>query len=196
MVDEADSDEQRWQRAVAGDAAAREQIAALADRYARATMRRRGVPAGELDDLAQEVAIGVERCRENGMQIRVFRRFVYFRTLAIVKEHRARAMRSRTEAADLTEAVASAAGPAERAATDELLRAVAACRDALPEALRVVLDLRHAQDCMLREIAERTRLSLGGVRERFRRAWQQVQRCLHGRGFDLGADGGTDGGDP
>ena len=188
MVDEDNSDEQQWLRAIAGDTAARELVAARADRHARDTMRRRRVPARDLDDLAQEVAIGVERCRKNGTQIRVFRKFVYFRTLATLKEHRARKRRDRVVPGDLPEAMSSLPVPDEQASRHELIRAVATCRDALPPTLRTVLHLRHTQNLLMREIAEHTELSLGGVRERFRRAWERMQHCLRARGFELGGD--------
>jgi DNA-directed RNA polymerase specialized sigma24 family protein len=47
----------------------------------------------------------------------------------------------------------------------------------------MVVNLRHTNDCTLPEIAERLSLSLGGVRDRLRRAWQLLHTCLRSRGF-------------
>jgi len=52
----------------------------------------------------------------------------------------------------------------------------------------MVVTLRYTQDVKLQEIAERMSLSLGGVRDRLRRAWQQVHACLRSRGFSTEDD--------
>ena len=178
--------EDLWQRAVAGDAPACEQVAELASTYSREALRRRGAPASDLEDLVQDAVIGIERCRQRGHEVRFFQKFVYFRALAVLKDFRTRQLRVARLAQEQ-----QSAGPTEthpplddELASKELLQAVATCRDALPEPLRKVVVMRHTEDCMIREIAEQMSLSLGGVRERFRRAWSQMHDCLKRRGFD------------
>lgn len=177
-----------WLRAVAGEPDARARIAELAERYGRATLQRHGVRLPDLDDLVQEVVIGVDRCRASGQGVRVFQKFVYFRSLSILKTHRSRLRLRKHDAIDAVEPISDRPGPGGEMENLELTQAVASCRDALPEPLRVVVSLRHTQDCTLPEIADRLQLSLGGVRERLRRAWQQVQACLRGRGFHFDED--------
>lgn len=185
---EQSSDEELWQRAVDGDPDARERIAELTDRYSRLTLRRQGVSQPDLDDLAQEAVLGVDRCRTSARGVRVFQKFVYFRTLSILKTHRSRQRRRQAEDLDSHDPASHHPPPGAEAERHELTLAVARCRDALPEPLLMVVNLRHTNDCTLPEIATRLSLSLGGVRERLRRAWQQVHACLRGRGFSLEDD--------
>lgn len=182
------SEEELWQRAVGGDPAARARIAELADRYSRSTLRRSGVRGADVDDLAQEAVLGVDRCRASGRGVRVFQKFVYFRTLSILKSHRSRQRRRQFAGLDADDPASGLPTPGPASEEQELTEAVARCRDALPEPLRMVVDLRHTHDCTLPEIATRLSLSLGGVRDRLRRAWQQVHACLRRRGFTLEDD--------
>lgn len=189
MTDEHE-DEDLWQRAVAGDGPACEQVAELASTYARETLRRRGAPSADLEDLVQEAAIGVERCRQRGHEVRFFRKFVYFRALAVLKDFRTRQLRQARLAQEQQSVASNETRPPldDELADKELLDAVAACRDALPDPLRQVVILRHSEDCMIREIADQMSLSLGGVRERFRRAWAQIHDCLKRKGFGTEED--------
>lgn len=177
------TEEALWQRAVGGQPEARSRILELADRYSRATLQRHGVRHPDLDDLVQEAVMGVDRCRGSGRLVRVFQKFVYFRSLSILKSHRARQRLRQHDAIDSLDPASERMGPGTEVEVHELTQAVAHCRDALPESLRMVVHLRHAVDCKLPEIAERMQLSLGGVRERLRRAWQLVHACLRKRGF-------------
>jgi RNA polymerase sigma factor (sigma-70 family) len=177
------TEEELWQLAVDGDPAARSRIAELADRYSRLTLQRQGVRPCDLDDLVQEALLGVERCRASCRAVRVFRKFVYFRSLSILKTHRSRQRLRNHGELDSELARSDQAAPDSAAQAVELLQAVARCRDALPESLRMVVNLRHTNDCTLPEIAERLSLSLGGVRDRLRRAWQLLHTCLRSRGF-------------
>jgi len=182
------TEEEVWRQAVDGDPAARARIAELADRYSRLTLQRQGVRRPDLDDLAQEAVLGVERCRASGRDVRVFQKFVYFRSLSILKTYRARQRLRSHDELDLVHPTSDRVEPDEEAAALELLQAVARCRDALPDSLRMAVDLRHTHDRTLPEIAERLALSLGGVRERLRRAWHLVHACLRSRGFSLEDD--------
>lgn len=182
------TEEELWQRAVNGDPAARASIAELADRYSRMTLQRHGVRGPDLDDLAQEAVLGVDRCRASGRGVRVFQKFVYFRSLSILKTHRSRQQVRQHDAIDSLEPASDRLSPGAEMEVLELTQAVAQCRDALPDSLRMVVTLRHTHDCKLPEIADRLSLSLGGVRERLRRAWQQVHACLRSRGFSLEGD--------
>lgn len=185
---EESSDEELWQRAVHGDPEARARIAALADRYSRATLRRQGVHLPDLDDLAQQAVLNVDECRAIGTGVQVFQKFVYYRTLSILKTHRSRQQLRRSEGLEAHEPAAADPAPGASTEKQELTQAVAHCRDALPEALRMVVHLRYTTDCTLPEIADRLSLSLGGVRERLRKAWLQVHACLRSRGFTVEDD--------
>jgi len=182
------SEEQLWERAVGGDPAARARIAELADRYSRVTLQRFGVRQQDLDDLAQEAVLGVDRCRASGRGVRVFRKFVYFRALSTLKDHRSRLRRQQLDGLDSFDPASDHPAPGVAAESLELAQAVARCRDSLPDPLRMVVTLRYTQDVKLQEIAERMSLSLGGVRDRLRRAWQQVHACLRSRGFSTEDD--------
>jgi RNA polymerase sigma-70 factor (ECF subfamily) len=144
------------------------------ERLVRSYLRSLGCPAERVDDLAQETFLRLfsQPAREHGSAglrgtLCVVARNQFFNSM------RADAARPKLEELD------RAWGEFERADSGSAyLSALQGCLERLPERTREVLTLRFGSNTPRTEIAERTQLSLGGVKSLLLRGKESLRECI------------------
>lgn len=178
-----------WQRAGAGDSEAREQIAALARSIALNELRRRGVGANALEDLAQDVVRSTLAFLSKVQDPpRDLRGFLKYRAWGVLSDHR-KHMRSAPAIIDASEAPDAATaerGPAERAHRRQLADALAQCKSRLSAEQREAVELRYGARLETETIAVRLAVHRNTINVRVFRALDKLRDCLARKGFDAG----------
>lgn len=180
-----------WQRARA-PGPARDELAELALATARSELARRGAPAGDVADLAQEavrsllayVARGSDAPRDLGA-------FLKYRAWGVLSDFRKR-QRSKTVHAPLQslplEPADSARGPRESAERRQLLDALADCRSRLNAEQRATLELRYERGLEGDAAAQHLGVHRNTIHVRVHRALLALRECLERKGLAGGAD--------
>lgn len=185
-----------WRRASAGDAVAREQLAALAGSIAHSELRRRGVPSFALDDLAQDVVRSTLAFLAKAHEApRDLRGFLKYRAWGVLSDHRKhmRNAPAMVETHAAPEVATADHGPAERAHRRQLAQALAECTSRLPDEQREAVELRYGARMETEVIAARLAVHRNTINVRVFRALDKLRECLARKGFeaaDLAGEGG------
>ncbi len=179
-------DRDTWERARAGDSAARERIALLARECAAAEYARRNVESSLREDLAQEcVRSTLAYLARDGTPPRELRAFLKYRAWGVLSDQRRR-MRTALPSSVLEnapEAAAGELGPESRASRRQLVAALLDCRARLVDEQRETLALRYDARLEGDAIAERLGVHRNTVHVRVFRALAQLRECLARKGF-------------
>ena len=169
----------------AGRREAFEQLVVAYDQNVRRILTEFRVPLGDVEDLAQEVFLRIFRNLPRFRDDASFYTWLYRITVNVFfdfnkKRRRAEARLTRLQDA-LVDARSVSAGSRDpyfacydALTGNELSKAI----DALPEAFRTVVSLRHAGDLSYEDIALQTGISVGTVRSRLSRARARLKIIL------------------
>jgi RNA polymerase sigma factor (sigma-70 family) len=166
---------------------ARAELSRFAAEVARRVLSARRVPAGDIDDLAQETVLAVlGHLDADGEQPREIAGFVKWRALGILSDQR-RSARNRTmqsHQAFLSDPVSPARGPAAAARDAEVRAALADCRARLGADARDLLALRYEGGCDAQALATRLGVTRNAIHVRTFRALAALRECLERKGID------------
>lgn len=175
--------ESLWSRARAGEARAREELAALALAAARRELAARRAPPGIVEDLAQDaVRQTLAFLADGGEEPRELRAFLKWRAFGVLSDWRKKERR-RTMHLPAAEAPADPAAEPERALPADLAAALEDCRARLAETDRSVLALRYEGALDAAELAERLATTRNAIHVRVFRALARLRDCLEKKGW-------------
>lgn len=172
-----------WRAVAAEDEDARQELARAVREVCGPVLRRKGVPAHELDDLLQEAQLSVLRyAARRPAPPRDLRGFLKWRARGVFSDYvREKWRRGRLQ--EIDEGVASgAADVAQPAALAELRAALEHCVERLKKNQRSVWTLRRDEGVGPREIGERLGVPYATVGVLFHRARQALADCLRRKG--------------
>ena len=155
------------------------------DVHVRRILAQLSAPAGDVEDLAQEVFLRIFRNLRHFRGQSSFYTWLYRITVNVFFDHNKKRKRADVRLARLQSALGDAseinrgAGDPYFACFDALTqekfeRAI----DALPEAFRTVVAMREVDDLSYEEIAVQTGISVGTVRSRLSRARARLKTLL------------------
>jgi RNA polymerase sigma-70 factor (ECF subfamily) len=155
----------------------------LADRqrlfaYVFALVRSRPVA----EDIVQDVYLTISRAVERGEAIADLAAWCrgVARNLAL-RHWQERQRLERLPPADLLDGIERSFAEETGDEDEALLRALAACRQALPTAMLALLDLKYVHDLPMRDIAERSRRSERAVITALAKLRRRLQDCISTR---------------
>ena len=155
------------------------------DQHVRRILAQLNVPAGDVEDLAQEVFLRIFRNLHRFRGQSSFYTWLYRITLNVFFDHNKKRKRADVRLARLQHALVDVTNVRHdgedpyyacfNALTrDEFSKAI----DALPEAFRTVVSMREVEDLSYEEIALQTGISIGTVRSRLSRARARLKELL------------------
>ncbi len=169
----------------AGRAGAFESLVASYEVHVRRILVQLNAPAGEIEDLAQDVFLRIFRNLRHFRAQSSFYTWLYRITLNVFFDFNKKQKRADARIVRLQRAFDDASNqrnePADpyRACHDALLtRALMDAIAALPEAFRVVVALRELDDLSYEDIARTCGISIGTVRSRLSRARAKLKELL------------------
>jgi len=142
-------------------------------------LRSLGCEAALAEDLTQEAFLALLRQPPRVTVDRVLARWLRTTAHNLYRN----SGRRRRSVALVDEAVAEAAWTdlVRRADADDAVDAVRACLDALPERMRVALEVRYGPDGTRARVGDRLDLAADGVKTLLRRARERLLRCVKHR---------------
>lgn len=155
------------------------------DLHVRRILAQLNVPAGDVEDLAQEVFLRIFRNLQRFRGQSSFYTWLYRITVNVFFDHNKKRKRADVRLARLQNALVDVTNirhdggdpyyACYNALTrDEFSKAI----DALPEAFRTVVAMREIDDLSYEEIALQTGISIGTVRSRLSRARARLKELL------------------
>lgn len=155
------------------------------DQHVRRILAQLSVPAGDVDDLAQEVFLRIFRNLPRFRGQSSFYTWLYRITVNVFFDHNKKRKRADVRLARLQSALVDVTNvrhdgedpyfACHNALTqDEFFKAI----EALPEAFRAVVSMREVDDLSYEEIAVQTGISIGTVRSRLSRARARLKELL------------------
>jgi RNA polymerase sigma factor (sigma-70 family) len=176
--------EDLWLKAVAGDADARRDLMKIASSYALATLSKSGEGKDIVSDLVQNTLTTILRALKSGKKVRCFHGFVHNAARGVLSDFRKKRRRHGKRLEPLDEgAPSNSPTPAEQAQKQDLLAAIARCRDSLPEDIRTVIDLQHTQGMSIADVARKLGLPRHIITYRIASALRHMEKCLEAHGY-------------
>jgi RNA polymerase sigma factor (sigma-70 family) len=172
-----------WERALGGDAAAREELTQRALAIAARVLLLKGAPRSEIENLAQETGLRVLAALDDGKEVRSFDYFVKYKARGLLGDLRRRHPSRAVDMDSGPDPVTEDPGPEGEAASRERSVALADCLSQLTEALWSVVRRRYQEGLGVDEVAAELGIEPGKVSVRTCRAVKRIRACMMSKGY-------------